>query len=117
MPPPPRRLLSALLLVLYATSFLLVMSPHGDAESVFGSGKASVERHADADNCKHIDASHAETCSLCSYFAGRALLVPSSFALESSVQATHVLSFAFSSTHSFVLLTSFSRRGPPSLLA
>lgn len=117
MPITPRRVLSALLLIFYATSLLLVMSPHIDAESAFGSGKTSIACHADADNCKHIDASHAETCSLCSYFAGRALLVSSPFALESTTQTTVVQPFTFSSTHSFVLLTSFSRRAPPSLLA
>ncbi len=93
------------------------MSPHTDAETAFGSGMTSIAGHADADNCKHIDASHAETCSLCSYFAGRALLVSSPFTLESTTQATVVQPFTFSSTHSFVLLTSFFRRGPPSLLA
>ena len=117
MPITPRRIFSALLLVVYATSLLVVMSPHLDAETAFGSGSTSIASHADADNCKHIDASHAETCSLCSYFAGRALLVSSPFTLESSTQASFVQSFSISSTHSFVLLTSFSRRGPPSLLA
>ena len=113
MPITFHRIFSTVLLAVYATSLSLVVLPHGDADSAFGSGKTSITTHADAENCKHIDASHAETCSLCSFFAGRALFVSSPFILERPTQVSASQPLIFSSSHSFVLLTSFSRRGPP----
>ena len=117
MPPPLRRFANALLLVVYATSLLLVVSPHGDAETAFGSGWPTIQTHADADNCKHIDSSHAETCSLCSSFAGRALLSHSPFVLESSIQVSKLVQKSASPSVFSVLLDSFTRRGPPLLFA
>ena len=117
MPIPLRKIATALLLVFYATSLLLVVSPHGDAESAFGSGRTSVQTHSDADNCKHIDSSHAETCSLCSSFAGRALLAHAPFLPESSIQASGFVQRFDSPSVVSSLLDSFSRRGPPLLSA
>ncbi|GEM_PF-3332766 len=116
MPMNPRRIFSFILLAVYAASLSIVVLPHGDVDSAFGSGKTSLATHADASHCKHIDASHAETCSTCSLFAGRALFISSPFSLECSTQGIVARSLIFSASHSFVLLTSFSRRAPPPLL-
>jgi len=110
------RIVSLLSLIAYAMSLSLVVLPHGDVDSAFGSGKTSLATHADAANCKHIDASHAETCSICSFFAGRVLFVSSPYTMENPIEETFIQPLIFSPTHSFLLLTSFSRRAPPVLL-
>ncbi len=110
------RRLSLLFLLVYAASLMLVVEPHGDVDSAFGSGKTSLATHADAAHCRHLDASHAETCSLCSFFAGRALFVSSPFALENFAGEAFIQPLIFPPSHSFLLLTSFSRRAPPVLL-
>ncbi|HTR82329.1 MAG TPA: DUF2946 family protein [Bacteroidota bacterium] len=117
MPTYPRRILSAFLLIVYAASLLLVMSPHTDAETAFGSGKTSIANHADADHCKHVNASQGDTCPLCSSFAARAPHVSTPLVLEAVAQTAVVPPPTLSSTYSLFLLSSFSRRGPPSLLA
>ena len=116
MPIHLHRILSLLFLLVYATSLMFVVLPHGDVDSAFGSGKTSLATHADAANCKHIDASHAETCSICSFFAGRALFVSSPYTMENPIEETFIQPLIFSPSHSFLLLTSFSRRAPPVLL-
>jgi hypothetical protein len=89
------------------------MSPHCDAETAFGTGKAAVSTHADAANCKHADASHAETCSLCSYFAGRAIFLSSPLLWDASQETVIGYLPVYSSSYSLLLLTSSFRRGPP----
>src|SRR5450759_3993550 len=101
------------LLIVYTMSLTVLVPPHGDIDSAVGSGNVQITSHADANNCKHIPISHAETCSLCSYFASRALLTSSPFVLESALQATISRSFLYPSSNSHSLLTAFSRRGPP----
>ncbi len=107
------RILSLLFSLVYTAILMLVVLPHGDIESAFGSGKTSLAAHADAANCKHIDASHAETCPVCLLLAGRALFVSSPFVLENSTEQTFIQSSIFSPSHFFLDLTSFSRRAPP----
>jgi len=101
------------MLIVYTMSLTVLVPPHGDIDSVAGSGNVQVRSHADADNCKHIHFTHSETCSLCSHFAGRALLTSSPFVLENSLEATIFRSFLYPSSYSLTLLTAFSRRGPP----
>jgi hypothetical protein len=116
MPVTQRKLIPVLLLFVYATGLLLV-APHFDLDLVSGSGKAQLATHADADNCKHIPISNLDSCPLCSSVAGRAILGPAPFTLEFINAAPVPQIFSFSSYYSFALLTSISRRGPPSLLA
>ncbi len=115
MPLHPRRRIPVFLLAVYVSSLALVMSPHRDAESAFGSGRAAVSAHADAAHCKHADASHAETCSLCSYFAGRAIFLSSPFLWDTSEEfVVGYLPFV-SSSYSLLFLASSSHRGPPDI--
>ncbi len=116
MPVDPRRILTYLSLIVYATSLLVVVSPHSDVNGAVGSGTSSIACHADAENCKHLGASHAESCTVCTYFAGRALFVSSPFSLETSRQITPRESTFFHSSYFSVLRTSVSHRGPPSFL-
>ena len=116
MPFNPRRVLTHLSLIVYATSLLLVVSPHGDAQSATGSGKTSIRSHADAARCKHIDASHAETCFFCSLFAGRVQLASSPVTVEVSLKTLTTYGEALFSSHSLQVLVSIYRRGPPPLL-
>jgi hypothetical protein len=108
-----RRFCSYLLLLVYATSLLLVVPPHFDVESASGSGNVQIASHEDADNCKHISIPHSELCAVCSSVAGRAILNPAPFMLEvfDAVALPQVV--AFSSSYLFAPLTSLSRRGPP----
>jgi hypothetical protein len=116
MPLSLRRIFSLLCLVAYVASLMVVVLPHGDVRSAFGSGKAAVAAHGDAENCKHLDASHAETCSLCSFAAGNSSIAASPFVLETSVTETEIVPPSFVQPQSFLFLTSFSLRAPPSLL-
>ena len=116
MPITQRHLIPLLLLFVYATGLLLV-APHADLDLISGSGTVQIATHADADNCKHIPISHQDSCALCSSVEGRAILTPAPFPLEFLDTAPVTQVFAFSSSYSFALLNSFSRRGPPSLLA
>ena len=116
MPITQRRLIPLLLLFVYATGLLLV-APHADLDFVAGTGTAQIATHADADNCKHIPIPHQDSCALCSSVEGRAILTPAPLPLEFLDTAPVTQVFAFSSSYSFTLLTSFSRRGPPSLFA
>jgi hypothetical protein len=117
MPITQRRFIPSLLLFVYAAGLLLVAPAHYDVDLVSGSGNVQLASHADADNCKHIPLSHLDACPICASVAGRAILTPAPFTLEfvNTVAVSKV--FTFSSSYSFVLLTSISRRGPPSLLA
>jgi hypothetical protein len=115
MPSSKRVTYAIALLIVYTMSLTVLVPPHSDIDSAAGSGNVQVTSHADANNCKHIPISHAETCSLCSYFAGRALLSSSPFVAESAPQATISISFHHLPSYSLSLLTSFSRRGPPAL--
>ncbi|MGA7161116.1 MAG: hypothetical protein WBZ48_08935 [Bacteroidota bacterium] len=117
MPTTRRRLIPLLLLFVYAAGLLLVAPAHYDVDLISGSGNVQLATHADADNCKHIPISHLDSCALCSSVEGRAILNPAPFALEFIDAAPVSKVFAFSSSYSFVLLTSISRRGPPSLFA
>lgn len=92
------------------------MSPHGDAESATGSGKTSIRAHADAARCKHVDASHAESCFICNLFAGRVQLASSPVTAEVSLQALTTYGEALLPPHSLVVLFSIYRRGPPAPL-
>ena len=113
MPSPKRFTYAIALLIVYTMSLTVLVPPHSDFESAAGSGNVQIAAHADANDCKHIPISHAETCSLCSHFAGRALLTSSPFVPESVPQATVSRSYHHLPSYSLSLLTSFSRRGPP----
>jgi hypothetical protein len=108
-----RRTIPVFLLIVYAASLMLVMSPHCDAESAFGTGMQSVSSHADAANCKHADLSHAETCSLCSFFAGRAIFLSSPLLWSTAQEIIIGYSPLISSSYSLLSLGSSSHRGPP----
>ncbi len=117
MPITQRRIIPFLLLFVYAAGLLLVAPAHYDVDLISGSGNVQLATHADADNCKHIPISHLDSCPLCSSVEGRAILNPAPFTLEFIDVAPVSQVFAFSSSYSFALLSSISRRGPPFLLA
>ena len=115
MPLTPRRRMPVFLLAVYVASLALVMSPHCDADSAFGSGRTSISAHADAAHCKHADASHAETCSLCSFFAGKAIFLSSPLLWNTSGEVVIGYLPFVSSSYSLLFLASSSHRGPPDI--
>ncbi|MGA9406651.1 MAG: hypothetical protein WBW71_05915, partial [Bacteroidota bacterium] len=117
MPITQRRFISYLLLVVYATGLLLVAPPHYEVDLISGSGNVQLATHADADNCKHIPISQLDLCSTCSSVSNKAILCPARLTLGFINAVTVPQIFDFSSSYTFALITSFSRRGPPSLLA
>jgi hypothetical protein len=116
MPFPKSKRIALLLLFVYAAGLLFV-APHVDLDGISGSGRTQLAAHADADNCKHIPVSHLDSCPLCASVEGRAVLTPSPLALEVLNTARPIQFSAASTPYSHILLTSFSRRGPPSLLS
>ena len=115
MPINLRRRIPVFLLALYVSSLALVMSPHSDAESALGSGRASISAHADAAHCKHTNASHAETCSLCSFFAGKAIFLSSPLLWNAPEEVVIGYLPFVSSSYSLLFLASSSHRGPPDI--
>jgi hypothetical protein len=93
---------------------IFIVSQHLGEIPAAGTGVQQIGLHADADDCKHISVSHAETCSICSFYAGRAIFASTPFVFGYFKSADNPQPINFVSSYSTNLISATPRRGPPS---
>jgi hypothetical protein len=90
---------------------------HGDTDCSVWPGQANILEHRDNGPCRDVPLSHEDYCAICAAAQGRVSFKPIHVPSPQLQVLGHIEILAFVTPSQQLHLDSFSRRGPPSLLA